>query len=84
MFKCEFCRKQVPSGGGCKKVVTAKRMHLHPYRPRVQKRWGFDKSGRPKLEWIDDKGGKGYQIVKEAQACADCAARWEKEHQVVG
>lgn len=79
MFKCEFCKKQIKSN--CKKVVTEKRMHQHPYRPRVQKRWGFDKAGRPKLEWVDDKGGRGFQIVHEVQACVACATRWEKEHQ---
>lgn len=81
MFKCEFCKKLVPARGPCNKVVTKKIMHQHAYRPRVQKRWGFDKAGRPKLAWVDDKGGRGYQVVHEAQACMECAVRWEKEHQ---
>jgi hypothetical protein len=80
MFKCELCKKQVAAKSPCKKVVIIKRMFQHPYRPKVQKHWGVDKNGRPKLEWADDKGGRGEQIVREVFACTECAAKWENEH----
>jgi hypothetical protein len=72
MFKCSFCGKTASKGTPCKKVTKTVIFH-HPFRSKVQRRWGFDKSGRPKLEWIDDKGGVGPQIVSEHPICPDCA-----------
>lgn len=72
MYKCSFCRKTVAARTPCKKVIKTVMFH-HPFRPKVQRRWGYDKQGRPKQEWIDDKGGVGPQIVSEHPICPDCA-----------
>jgi hypothetical protein len=72
MYKCSFCRKTVPPHTPCKKVVKTVMYH-HPFRPKVQKRWTYDKVGRLKQEWIDDKGGVGPQIVSEHPICPECA-----------
>lgn len=77
MFVCNFCRKPVKPRTACKKVVTEYRMFNHPHRSRVQKRWGYDKQGKKKLEWVDDKGGVGPQIVIEVNACGECALQHE-------
>jgi len=79
MFICTFCRKSVPAGTHCKKVVTKTVMFQHPHRPRVHKRWGVDKQGKPRIEWIDDKGGVGPQIVQEVAACPECGAEQERK-----
>lgn len=73
MYKCHFCKKSVPPRTPCSKVVTRVKMFNHPFRPRVQKRWTVDKSGRNKIEWRDDQGGTGVQIVQEVESCPDCA-----------
>jgi len=72
MFRCSVCKKTVPPRTPCKRFVTT-RMHHHPFRGRVQKRWGVDKNGRKKLEWRDDIGGIGSQIVEEYPVCPGCA-----------
>ena len=72
MYKCTFCKKTVAAGTPCKKVVETV-MFRHPFRSKVQRRWTVDKSGRPKQEWIDDKGGMGTQIVAEYPICPTCA-----------
>lgn len=74
MFRCDFCNKTATAKTSCKKL-TVTRMYQHPFRPRVQKRWGVDKSGKKKLEWRDDPGGMGSQIVAEYAACPDCALK---------
>lgn len=79
MFICNFCKKPVKPNTACKKVVTQFRMYNHPHRSRVQKRWGFDKQGKKKLEWIDDKGNPGLQIVTEVNSCLECAVQHEKQ-----
>jgi len=79
MFICTFCKKSVPPRTGCKKVITKTVMFQHPHRPRVHKRWGVDKQGKPRIEWIDDKGGIGPQIVHEVPACPECSAEQEKK-----
>jgi hypothetical protein len=72
MYKCSFCKKVVPPRTSCKKVINS-RVYHHPFRPKVQRRWGYDKMGRLRWEWVDDKGGIGPQIISECPICADCA-----------
>lgn len=62
----------------CKKVVVQTVMFHHSHRPKVHRRWGIDKQGKPKIEWIDDKGGIGPQIAREVAACPDCSLRHEQ------
>ena len=77
MYRCGFCGKVSKARASCHKIITQTRMHHHPFRPRVQQRWVLDKNGRRKLEWIDDPGGIGPQIVSEVNACEGCAKKKE-------
>ena len=77
MYRCEFCGKNSKPNASCHKVVEATRMHRHPFRAKVQQRWVLDKNNRYKLEWTDDPGGLGPQIVREIDACVDCAKERE-------
>lgn len=72
MFKCSFCNKSVPPRTPCKKVFRT-HVYNHPFRPKVQRRWTYDKSGKLKQEWRDDKGGIGIQIISEHPICPECA-----------
>lgn len=73
MYNCYLCGKIVPPRTPCHKLTKTRIFH-HPYRARVQKRWVFDKNGKWKMEWRDDKGGVGTQIVSEKTICPECAA----------
>lgn len=79
MFKCEFCGRATGPRVPCAKIVTATQYWRHPFRSRIQKKWGFDKSGKLRMEWVDDPGGYGPQILKERKACPNCAAKWERQ-----
>lgn len=80
MFKCGFCKKSSRPRVPCAKIITLTQIWRHPFRPKVQKRWRPDKTGTLRIEWADDPGGVGPQIVKEVKSCPECAAKWEKEH----
>lgn len=74
MYKCSICRKTVPPRTSCIRI-TKTHMYQHPYRPKAQKKLVYDKTGKLKTEWVDDKGGVGPQIVSEHPVCPSCAAR---------
>lgn len=80
MFRCDACGKSTPPNTPCKKIVTRKKRHLHPERPRAQKGTAILKNGKKKMVWVPDFGGWGEQIVSEAKMCLGCAAAWEREH----
>ncbi len=72
MYNCSLCGKTASPRTPCYKLIKTRTFH-HPYRPKVQKRWVFDKNGKWKMEWRDDKGGVGTQIVSEKPICPECA-----------
>ena len=82
MYRCEVCRKVVAAGISCSKIVK----HMpwqHPYRCKVQRKWGFDKNGRKKLEWVDDIGNaNSLQIAREISACEACAKKYDKDREI--
>lgn len=77
MFICNFCKKSVPCRTPCKKVVIQTVMYHHPHRPKVHRKWILDKQGKPRLDWLDDKGGIGPQIAVEVPACPTCGLEQE-------
>lgn len=83
MFVCNFCRQVTKPRVKCNKIVFKSVMFNHPHRARVLKRWGVDKQGKKKLEWVDDRGGVGPQVEKEINACPDCAEQYFKRKEAV-
>lgn len=75
MYICAFCKKPSSPRMSCHKIVTATKTIHHPVRNKVNKKLVIDKSGRNKIEWQDDPGGVGLQIVREVNACAECARK---------
>lgn len=72
MYQCTFCRKSVGPKVPCKKHIVT-RLHHHPVRTKAQKKWVKDKmTNRMKVEWSDDVGGVGSQIVAEYPICEQC------------
>lgn len=78
MYRCELCQKVVKPKTPCHHVTLEKRMFDHPYRPKVNKVY-FIEEGKRKKEWMDDPGGRGYQITREVKACPECAVKKAKE-----
>ena len=69
MYRCELCNRVSRAGERASKVVTERRPTEYPSRGKAQRM----RVGR-KTKQQDDPGGAGYEIAKEAVACATCAA----------
>ncbi len=75
MYRCELCNRVSRPGERATKVVVERRPTEYPSRGKAQRA----RSGR-RSKLHDDPGGAGYEIAKEAMACAACAEQHlEKE-----
>ena len=74
MFVCQICGKQQRAGVSCSRIVVETRDFNHPFRAEVGPHRVFD---FVKRKWRDgdDRGGIGKQIVKELNACPECAGK---------
>ncbi len=70
MYRCEICQKVAPARTKAARIVVETRPRSYPFRPRAN-RFVHER----KVEYRDDPGGSGYEIVREVTACPDCAAR---------
>lgn len=77
-YRCQLCNKSISAGIPSKKVVTAYCNYMHPMRFKAMSR-KVVKNGKKKIEYINDPGGPGLQIIREASACPDCAAEHERK-----
>ncbi len=68
MYRCELCNRVSRPGERATKVVMERRPTEYPSRGKAQRA----RSGR-RSKSHDDPGGAGYEIAKEAIACATCA-----------
>ena len=68
MYRCQLCNRVSLPGERATKVVLERRPTEYPSRSKAQKA----KTGR-RSKYQDDPGGAGYEIAKEAIACATCA-----------
>ena len=59
-FRCERCNTISQRGQKAHRVVTERRDHQYPFRPKANR------------DGADDPGGKGTQIVSERTVCAAC------------
>ncbi len=74
MFVCQICGKQQRAGVSCSRVVLETCNFHHPFRSEVGPHMVYDPYKR-KWRLGDDKGGVGKQIVKEVNACPECAGK---------
>lgn len=70
MFKCERCEQYSEDGEKPVMVVIEGRRKVYNFRSRVNRR--FDPVAQ-RWQWVDDPGGEGWEIVREALMCAGCA-----------
>ena len=68
MYRCELCKMVQPPRSRSVRVVVEARPAEYPSRPKAQRL----RAGR-KNKYMDDPGGAGYEIAKEAVACPKCA-----------
>ena len=72
MFICQNCDRVVEPRTPMTKVITRTRAASYPFRKDATTR----KVGG-KVEKVHDKGGQGYETVKEICVCPDCVAKVE-------
>lgn len=66
MYKCEICKSLIQRNIKSNKVVIEVRRKKYPLRAKAFKHHG---------KYIDDPGGTGYEIIKEKNACIECAEK---------
>ncbi|WP_425144799.1 hypothetical protein [Deinococcus sp.] len=88
MYNCQLCGRKVAPATPLLRVVLetrpktySPREKIHPLVPTKSKK--PDKKGKKKRKparraWKDDPGGHGCEIVREAAACRECAARYQR------
>ena len=68
MFICSFCCKSSSLQEKCTPIITKRRLHQHPFRPKINRKRGED----GKWMLTPDTGGRGWQIAEEKKACSQC------------
>lgn len=59
-------------------MVLTRRVRHYPHRNRVHRVVAW-RNGKRTVAWLDDPGGTGWEAVKTARACPQCAARLLQE-----
>ena len=72
MFVCHLCGTVVPPRNKSNPVVIETRARNYPARHKANK-----VRRKKKPEYREDPGGRGWEIVREVQACASCASHHE-------
>lgn len=80
MFRCQLCQTVVPAGTPAQKIVMSTRSKSYAARGTQRSSPGeFRPRGRrnspPPKPY--DKGGEGQEIVREANVCPACAAKYQ-------
>ena len=70
MYKCQMCQRTIPPRTRAHRIVVETRPRQYPFRPKANR---VIVDGREKF--VDDPGGEGWEIVREAIVCPECAAR---------
>jgi hypothetical protein len=86
VFKCQKCNKVSRPKEPSRLLVVETREHIFPFRKdaNLVRQGPVDKKGgvhlwRPKRSIrTSDRGGKGFQIVREMRTCGECAEEFEK------
>ena len=75
MYRCHFCGTTVPPRTPATRIAVETRVRHYPVRLKV-----FAVRRQTKTEWVDDPGGEGVEIVREALACPACASQQHSTH----
>ncbi len=77
MFRCQKCGTIVASGIRSKKVVVKTREKTYEAREPVRARNRYARrKNRHKKKQNYDRGGHGYETVRELTVCPECAKKF--------
>jgi hypothetical protein len=69
-FRCDICDGVQPVDSSPVRVILETRRKIYPRRTKRKKKPPFE-------EIVIDRGGEGTEIVEEANACPECAVRFQ-------
>ena len=72
MFRCYFCNQVTPPKTTRHSVIIEIRKKEYSARRRAPQKRGF--RSRDRDESLQDRGGAGREIIREVDACPQCAA----------
>lgn len=75
MYKCQLCKQVIEPGTKAIRIPVETRTRQYPSRQKEVSR------GRGQTKTITIAGGTGTEIVREAVACPECAAKFYGEHE---
>lgn len=67
-FVCQICDEPQKDGSKPTLIAIEQRNKIYPTR-------------RNKEDKVIDKGGSGYETVREIQVCGECDLKWTMEHE---
>jgi len=73
MYRCDLCSRVVSVGIPSHRIVVETRPKRYPHRPKAYRLVRRRKSGKAERVFVDDPGGVGREIVREAIVCPECA-----------
>ncbi|MEX1231563.1 MAG: hypothetical protein WEB58_15045 [Planctomycetaceae bacterium] len=73
MYRCEKCGVLVPPRTPANRLVIETREKHYPYRSKANRVAYIDEKGKHKIDYVDDPGGTGLEIVQELNVCPKCA-----------
>ena len=73
MFRCYFCKQVTPPKTTRHSVIIEIRKKEYSARRRAPQKRGF--RPRDRDEAVQDRGGEGREIIREVDACPQCAAK---------
>lgn len=78
MYRCEICGESSKPGDQAYHIIVETRDVSYPRRAHSQA--PMKRKDRTKRKrWRPDPGGSGMEIVNEALACVDCAAKYSRK-----
>ncbi len=81
MFRCYFCNQITPPKTTRHSVIVEIREKQYSVRRRAPQKRGF--RSRDREDPVQDRGGKGCEIIREVDACPACAAKQKESQPVV-
>ena len=73
MFRCYFCNQVTPPKTTRHSVIIEIRKKEYSVRRRAPQKRGF--RPRDRDDSVQDRGGEGREIIREVDACPQCAAK---------
>lgn len=67
MYLCEHCQQQIAANTPTYLFPVQSRISTYPKRQKANRR-----HVKHRLEYYDDNGGKGVEVVKELRICPSC------------